>query len=110
MGLDWDEVRARYRPGTPLRRPLAGGSALQIVTIDDARVCVKQRLWQDCVTRQQLDTALRVLQERTDPVDAIGFAEILRRHHSGGPDVVTDCSRIPNLSAIILKNLGYLAE
>jgi hypothetical protein len=107
MGLDWDEVRARYRPGTPLR-PLAGGSALQIVAIDDARVCVKQRLWQDCVTRQQLDTALRVLRERTHPVDAIKFAEVLRRHYAGGPDVVTDCSRIPNLSAVILKDLGYL--
>jgi hypothetical protein len=106
--LDWDEVRARYLPGTALR-PLAGGSALQVVSIDEDRICVKQRLWQDCVTRGQLDVALTVLQERTDPVDAIGFAEVLRRHYAGGPDVVTDCSRIPNLSAIILKDLGYLA-
>ncbi len=107
MDLDWDGVRARYRPGTPLR-PLAGGSVLQIISVDDDRVCVMQRLWQDCVTRRQLGTALRLLQEWTDPVDAIGFAEVLRHHYAGGPDVVTDCSRIPNLSAIILKDLGYL--
>lgn len=107
MGLDWDEVRARYRPGTPLR-PLAGGSALQVVAVDDDRVCVKQRLWQDCVTRRQLDIAHTLLQREAHPVDAIGFAEVLRRHYAGGPETVTDCSRIPNLSAIILKDLGYL--
>lgn len=107
MYLDWHVVKIRYQPGTRLR-PLAGGSTLEIVSIDDDRICVKHRLWQDCVTRGQLDTAFTLLHERTDPIDAIAFAEVLRRHYAGGPDVVTDCSRIPNLSAIVLKDLGYL--
>jgi hypothetical protein len=109
MGLDWQEVRARYGPGSPLR-PLAGSAALRVVSVDDDRICVRQRLWQACVTRRQLDTALRILRERAGPVDAMELAEILRCYYAGGPDVVTDCSRIPNLSAIILKDLGYLRE
>ncbi|NMH98299.1 hypothetical protein [Pseudonocardia acidicola] len=106
-GLDWAMVRARYA-AQPQVRPLAGGSVLQVVSVDDEQICLKQRLWQDCVTRTQLETAYGLLQNRAAPGSAVEFAEELRRYYAGGPDVRPDCTRVPNLSAIILKDLGYL--
>ncbi|GAA1276966.1 hypothetical protein GCM10009609_45060 [Pseudonocardia aurantiaca] len=107
MTLDWAAVRARYAK-YPIVQPLSGGSILQIIDVDDEKVCVEQRLWRDCVSRAALETAVAVLGNRPSPVRAIEFAEELRRYYASGPNAVTDCSRIPTLSAVILKDLGYL--
>lgn len=108
MKLDWTTVRARYEQ-FPAVQPLRGQSALQIVDVDDEQVCFKQRLWRDCVSRAALETAVSLLGDRSLPANAIEFAEELRVYYATGPNAITDCSRIPNLSAVILKDLGYLA-
>jgi hypothetical protein len=107
VSLGWDAVRARYEPGTGVR-PLVGGSQLTVVLVDDEQICLKQRLWQACVTRHELETAIDLLEKTPGPISAVEFAEELRRYYSGGPNVKTECSRVPNLSAVILKDLGYL--
>ena len=105
--LDWAAVRDRYarRPVVPA---LTGGSVLEVVDVDDEKICVRQRLWRDCVTRAQLETALTLLGPGGGT--AVEFAEALRRHYSGGPQVQPGCSRIPNLCAVILKDLGFLTD
>jgi len=109
MKLDWSAVRARYEH-TKTLQPLAGQSVVEVVGVDDEKICVKQRLWQDCVTRTALETAVAVLGDRSLPGNAMEFAEELRRYYSSGPDVITECSRIPNLSAVVLSDLGYLEK
>jgi hypothetical protein len=107
MTLDWPAVRARYGH-TKTLRPLLGTSPLEVVEVDDERICVKQRLWQDCVSRTALEVAVSLLTDRRRPGNAVEFAEELRRYYSSGRGAITECSRIPNLSAVILKDLGYL--
>jgi hypothetical protein len=107
MKLDWSAVRARYER-TKTLQPLAGQSTLEVVEVDDEKICVKQRLWRDCVTRTALETALTLLEDRPLPGNAVEFAEELRRYYSRGPAVTTGCSRVPNLSAVVLSDLGYL--
>lgn len=109
MRLDWTSVRARYPPGTKVR-PLVGTSALEIVSVDDEQVCLRQRLWRACVTRTELELALAVLHARAGPITALELAEELRRYYAGGPQVTTECSRVPNLSAVILADLGHLTS
>jgi hypothetical protein len=109
MKLDWSAVRARYEH-TKTLQPLAGQSILEMVGVDDEKICVKQRLWQDCVTRTALETAVTLLGDRPLPGNAVEFAEELRCYYSSGPDVTTECSRIPNLSAVVLSDLGYLEK
>jgi hypothetical protein len=105
--LDWNVVRAHYETRTTVR-PLTGQSTLAVVHVDDEKVCFRQLLWRDCVTRRAIETAMTLLDGRELPVKAIEFAEELRIHYSNGPTVVTGCSRIPNLSAVVLKDLGFL--
>lgn len=107
MKLDWAVVRARYEQH-PTVQPIKGRSTLQVVYVDEEQVCLQQRLWRDCVSRTALETAVDLLVDRQLPASAIEFAEELRKHYAKGPDAITDCSRIPNLSAVILKDLGYL--
>lgn len=106
--VDWDTVQARYAPGTRVP-PLVGTSVLEVVSVDDERICLRQRLWRACVTRPELDTALAVLHEQPGTPTALELAEELRRYYSGGPQVTTECSRVPNLSAVVLADLGYLS-
>jgi hypothetical protein len=107
MKLDWSAVRARYEH-TKTLQPIAGQSILEVVGVDDEKICVKQRLWRDCVTRTALETALTLLEDRPLPGNALEFAEELRRYYSRGTAVTTGCSRVPNLTAVILSDLGYL--
>lgn len=102
--LDWAAVRARYVPGTQLRS-LTGSAAVHVVEVDEDRICLRQRLWSDCVSRAQLEYALGLLARGEVTGEPIGFAEGLRRHQA---HVETGCTRGPNLSAIVLRDLGYL--
>lgn len=107
MKLDWEQVRARYEQQQTVQ-PLRGGSSLRVVEITDERLCLQQRLWRDCLSRAALETATTLLGDRPLPFDAIEFAEEMRAYLATGPDAVTDCTRVPNMSAVILKDLGYL--
>jgi hypothetical protein len=100
--LDWVSVRARYRDGAHLA-PLAGHSHLT-ASLDGDAICVRQRLWRALITRRDLETALTVLDRTPKPVTAVEFAEHLRVFYTS----TTDCSRIPNLSAVLLSDLGHL--
>lgn len=104
MSIGWHDVMARYAPGTPVP-PLVGSSKLVVVSVDDQHICVRQRLWQARLTRAEFETATALLAS-SGPVTALELAELLRIHYAGGPQVTTDCSRVPNLSAVILSDLG----
>jgi hypothetical protein len=107
--LDWAAVRARYAEHASIPA-LTGGSVLDVVGVDDEKICLRQRLWRDCVTREELETALALLRGGADSGSPVAFAESLRRYYSGGPQVRPGCSRTPNLCAVILKDLGYLTK
>jgi hypothetical protein len=107
MNIDWKMVRARYEQQRSVP-PLTGQSRLDVVGLDDEKICFKHQLWRDCLSKVALETAVTVLGDRPLPANAIEFAEELRSHYSNGPTVITECSRIPNLSAVVLKDLGYL--
>ena len=112
MPLDWTAVQEHYaaRPDLP---SLAGSSRVRVTDVDDERVCLSQRLWHDCISRADLDAAVDLLAAgRLDP-DPMAFAEGLRRHWSSRADgrpVETGCTRGPNLAAVVLSDLGYLAR
>jgi hypothetical protein len=53
-------------------------------------------------------SALQLLHEYSAPPSPVEFAERLRRYYAGGPEVRTGCTRVPNLCAIVLRELGYL--
>jgi hypothetical protein len=103
-GIGWDDVLARYAPGA-LLAPLVGSSTLVVDEVDDQRLCVRQRLWRACLTRIELETAAEVL-DTAGPMTPMEFAERLRVHYATGFHVTTDCSRVPNLSAVVLQDLG----
>lgn len=107
MAFDWNLVRDRYRQGTKINS-LAGGSQLEITEVDDERILVRSRLWRDSLTREELETAVALLEEGKTPTDPLGFAEALRRHQAQGEQVHPGCSRMPNMAAVVLKDLGYL--
>jgi hypothetical protein len=102
--LGWGDVVARYAPGV-LLSPLVGSSSLVVEEVDAERICIRQRLWRACLTRTELETAAQLLAE-AGPVTPMEFAERLRVHYATGFHVTTDCSRVPNLSAVVLQDLG----
>jgi hypothetical protein len=105
--LDWQQVRARYA-GLPSLASLGGSSRVQVVDVDEERICLSQRLWRDCVSREDLDTALDLLRGGRLAATPMAFAEGLRRYYASGPRVETGCTRGPNLAAVVLTDLGYL--
>lgn len=107
--LDWDAVRVRYsdRPALP---SLAGSSTVQVTDVDDERICLRQRLWSDCISRADLEAAVRLLATGDLDPEPMAFAEGLRRHYASGPRVETGCTRGPNLAAVVLGDLGYLVR
>ncbi|WP_300009161.1 hypothetical protein [Pseudonocardia sp.] len=107
-GIDWTAVQERYRGGRAVR-PLAGSSTLRVEAAGDALV-VSQRLWRAELTRDELAVAVRLLGEQPPGIGAVAFSEVLRRHYSGGPQVQPTCSRTPNMSAVVLVDLGLLAS
>ncbi|WP_018335659.1 hypothetical protein [Actinomycetospora chiangmaiensis] len=107
--LDWEQVRARYA-GRPSLASLQGSSRVQVEEVDEDRICLSQRLWRDCVSRAELDDALALLRDGRLAATPIAFAEGLRRYYASGPRVETGCTRVPNLTAVVLTDLGYLSS
>ena len=104
--LSWNHVVARYRVGDVLP-PLVGSSVMTIDDVDDTVLCVRQLLWRACLTPDEFATAVKILDE-AEPVTGLELAELLRRHYAGGPQVTTDCSRVPNLCAVVLADFGVV--
>lgn len=102
----WEEVLRRYAGGRAVA-PLAGSSTLRIETVDDALI-VSQRLWRAELTREDYEVAVGLLGTVPPGTGAVAFAEQLRHHYSGGPQVRSDCTRIPNICAVLLVDLGLL--
>lgn len=104
--VSWPHVVARYRIGDILP-PLVGSSVMTVDAIDDTAMCVRQLLWRACVTRDEFATATGILNE-AGSVTGLELAELLRQHYAGGPQVTTDCSRVPNLCAVLLADFGLV--
>lgn len=102
--VQWSDVIGRYQVGDVLP-PLVGSSVMTVDAVDDDAICVRQLLWRACLTSDEFATALDVL-DRAGSVTGLELAELLRRHYAGGPQVTTDCSRVPNLCAVLLADLG----
>lgn len=112
MTLDWDVVRERY-DAHPALPSLAGSSTVKVVDVDDERICLSQRLWQDCISRADLETAVGLLADGAVDDEAMAFAEGMRKYYASGRGVTgrgvdTGCTRGPNLTAVVLADLGYL--
>jgi hypothetical protein len=105
--LSFSAVAARFGVGGTVAS-LTGSSAVTVLSVDAERICLGQRLWRDCVTWEELTSALQLLHEYSAPPSPVEFAERLRRYYAGGPEVRTGCTRVPNLCAIVLRELGYL--
>jgi hypothetical protein len=103
--IDWPQIVARFQPGDQLQ-PLVGVSTLTVDSIDDDQICIRQRLWRACVTRSDMTTATRILAEAPADVTPVQLAELIRTHYTAGSDVTTECTRIPNLAAVVLYNMG----
>lgn len=106
--IDWAQVVDRFRPGDQLQ-PLAGASSLTMDSIDEERMCIRQRLWRDCLDRSDLQTAVQILAEAPADVTPVQLAELIRIHYTGSA-VSPGCPRAPNLSAVVLYNMGALTE
>jgi hypothetical protein len=100
----WADVLARYAPGSVIA-PLVGSSRMVVDTVDDHQLCVRQRLWRACLQRTELEEARRVL-AAAGSVSPMELGELLRVHFATGFHVTTECSRVPNLSAVVLRDLG----
>ncbi|GAA4837513.1 hypothetical protein GCM10023201_28250 [Actinomycetospora corticicola] len=105
--IDWELVRERYA-GHPSLASLGGSSRVRVEDVDDERICLSQRLWRDCISRDDLDAALVLLRDGRLPSSPMAFAEGLRSYYASGPRVETGCTRGPNLAAVVLTDLGYL--
>jgi hypothetical protein len=105
--VDWAALRARYEQQATLPA-LTGRVVLEVVSVDDERLCVRQRLWTDCLTRTDLMNAVALLRDGTIGGTPVQIAEGLRRWYSGGPQVRIGCERTPNLCAVVLKDLGQI--
>ncbi len=104
--LQWTHVVARYRVGDILP-PLVGSSVMTVDAVDDTALCVRQLLWRACLTPDEFATAVKILNE-AGSATGLELAELLRQHYAGGPQVTTDCSRVPNLCAIVLADFGLV--
>jgi hypothetical protein len=106
MTLDWDAVRERYAGGAQLWS-LTGSTPVRVTEVDDDRICLSQTLWHDCIGRSELEAALELLRSGAIAAEPVAFAEGLRRRRA---HIDTGCTRGPNLTAIVLRDLGYLAN
>jgi hypothetical protein len=101
--LDWALVCQRYRHAVSIA-PVSGVSRLTAVMSDLDTITIRQKLWTMQLTRADLESAVSVLNRTAKPVTPVEFAERLRACYTSA----TECSRIPNVSAIILTDLGLL--
>ena len=98
MPLDWDAVIRRYEDGADIE-PIPGASTLSVTGADAEKIYVKHRLWRDALGRQNLEKAVRLLEEGRMTKQSGDFIDEYRTF-------VAD--ERPTTAATVLKDLGYL--
>lgn len=109
MTLQWDVVKKRYEHGAQVDA-VSGGSLFTITGADDEYIYFKGRLWKDALPRHHLEEAVALLERGELDANAIKFLEGYRLHVEKNPTVEPGCSRIPNMVAVVLKDLGYFVN
>ncbi|AEA27030.1 hypothetical protein ACFQ34_32495 [Pseudonocardia benzenivorans] len=105
--VEWTDVMERFSVGDSLQ-PLIGSSRLTVDSIDENEICIRQRLWRACVTRAELAVGDGILTSAPAGTTPVQLSELIRDRYASGTDVVTDCTRIPNLVAVVLYNMGVV--
>jgi len=96
--LDWNLVETRYRDGAELPS-LPGAATLSVTGADAEYVYVKHRLWQDRLSRPNLERAVALL-EQGQMVRASG--DFIDQYRTFVAD------ERPTTAATVLKDLGYV--
>lgn len=98
MPLDWKVVVKRYKDGAQIE-PIPGASTLEVTGADEEKVYVKHRLWQDALSRRNLEKAVTLLEDGKMTRKSGDFIDQYRTF-------VED--ERPTTAATVLKDLGYL--
>lgn len=106
MPLQWDVVQKRYEHGAQVDA-VAGGSLFAITGADEEYIYFKGRLWKDALPRHHLEEAVAMVERGELAATATKFLEAYRLHIEKDPMVESGCSRIPNMVAVVMKDLGY---
>jgi hypothetical protein len=96
--LVWKDVVKRYKGGAQIE-PIPGASTLEVTGADDEKVYVKHRLWQDALSRRNLEKAVTLLEAGKMTRKSGDFIDQYRTF-------VED--ERPTTAATVLKDLGYL--
>lgn len=73
--LDWDEVKRRYGKGAMVPT-VAGGKLLEITSADDDYIYIRGgSLWSDELSRQDLETAARLIHDGEISRSPVAFVE-----------------------------------
>lgn len=98
MPLDWDAVMKRYEGGAEVE-PIPGAATIRVTGADEGHVHVKHRLWQDSLSRENLEKAVGLLEE----------GKMVRRSGDFVDQYRTKIAdERPTTAATVLKDLGYL--
>ncbi len=98
MALDWADVMSRYSAGAKIS-PIPGASTLAVTGADEEKVYVKHRLWQDSLSRANLEKAVLLLEQGKMTRKSGDFVDQYRTF-------IAD--ERPTTAATVLKDLGYL--
>jgi hypothetical protein len=98
MPLDWNVVTERYRDGADIE-PIPGAATLKVTGVDDQKIYVKHRLWQDSLSRENLEKAVQLLEEGKMVRRTGDFVDQYRTK-------VAD--ERPTTAGTVLKDLGFL--
>lgn len=99
MGLDWSEVKRRYRDGAEIPT-VAGGKTLTITGADDEGVHIRGgRLWEATLPREHLERAAELIEQGRMSRLPVAFVE--EYHARIAPERGTAVAHV-------LKDFGYI--
>lgn len=98
MPLNWADVVKKYGSGANIPT-VAGGKTFTITSVDDEGVHIRNALWRDTLRREDLEKAVRLIEDRQMSRHAGLFVEDYRT-------LVADVRATS--AAHVLKDLGFL--
>lgn len=104
MPLDWSEVTSRYAQGAEV--PTAPGRTLRITGADEEAIHIASSLWQDTLAREDLEKAVRLIEEGRLVGRAVPNAQQPRSFAEEYRQQVADVRG--SSVAYILRDLGHL--